>query len=189
MAFCKNCGAYIPDKGSFCSSCGTPVEKKDYTQDYKSSYESRYDYSDNNNYYNNNPNIYENTDEQDVKNNRIMAALSYLGIFVLIPVFTAKNSSYAQFHASQGVNLFIVNLAYSLFSGIVKIILGIIYPAEYFLLGKIAHPITSGVSTVLDVLSFVFVIFSIIGIFNALSGNRNKLPFIGDLEILNKFNK
>ena len=38
---------------------------------------------------------------------KLMGALSYLGILVLIPLLTKKDSSFVQFHAKQGLVLFI----------------------------------------------------------------------------------
>lgn len=38
---------------------------------------------------------------------RVMGALCYLGILVLIPLLTKKDSSFVQFHAKQGLVLFI----------------------------------------------------------------------------------
>lgn len=50
------------------------------------------------------------TDEQDIRENKLWALLSYLGILVLIPLLAKKDSKFAQFHAKQGLVLFIANL-------------------------------------------------------------------------------
>ena len=42
---------------------------------------------------------------QDIAQNKAMAILAYLGILVLIPIFAAKNSAFAKFHANQGLIL------------------------------------------------------------------------------------
>lgn len=44
----------------------------------------------------------------DISNNKFMAALSYVGILVLIPVFLARKSPFAQEHAKQGLILLAV---------------------------------------------------------------------------------
>ena len=43
----------------------------------------------------------------DVANNKVMAILSYFWILFLIPLFAAKESPFARFHANQGLLLFI----------------------------------------------------------------------------------
>lgn len=47
-------------------------------------------------------------DAKDVQEHKWVAALSYIGILVLIPLFLARKSAFAQEHAKQGVILFIV---------------------------------------------------------------------------------
>ncbi len=51
------------------------------------------------------------TDNKDVEQNKTIAMLSYLWILFLIPLLTAKESKFAQFHAKQGLVLFIISLA------------------------------------------------------------------------------
>ncbi len=53
-------------------------------------------------------------DAKDVQENKFIAALSYIGILVLIPLFLARKSAFAQEHAKQGVILFIVWIVGSL---------------------------------------------------------------------------
>ncbi len=47
-------------------------------------------------------------DAKDVQDNKLVAALSYLGILVFIPLFLARKSHFAQEHAKQGVILLAV---------------------------------------------------------------------------------
>ena len=47
---------------------------------------------------------------EDVKDHKLVAALSYLGILVLIPLFLARKSPFAQEHAKQGLILLIVHI-------------------------------------------------------------------------------
>jgi len=46
--------------------------------------------------------------DSDIQENKVMAALSYLGILVLIPLLAKKDSKFAQFHAKQGLVFLIV---------------------------------------------------------------------------------
>lgn len=92
-----------------------------------------------------------------------MAVLSYLGILVLIPIFSkAKNDRFVKFHIRQGLALFIVSIIVSFgggfLSGIMESVGGLIYAAASI---------------------FVFVLL-IMGIVNAATGKMNKLPLIGD---------
>jgi len=41
--------------------------------------------------------------DKDVEENKLMAALSYLGILVLVPLLVKKDSKFCQFHAKQGL--------------------------------------------------------------------------------------
>ena len=45
----------------------------------------------------------------DVEANKTIAALSYLWILFLIPLLTKKNSKFCQFHAKQGLILFLLS--------------------------------------------------------------------------------
>lgn len=43
----------------------------------------------------------------DVKDNKLWAVLSYLGVLVVIPLLAKKESSFVQFHAKQGLVLLV----------------------------------------------------------------------------------
>lgn len=53
-------------------------------------------------------------DVKDVQEHKLVAALSYLGILVFIPLFLARKSHFAQEHAKQGVILLAVWIVGSL---------------------------------------------------------------------------
>lgn len=42
-------------------------------------------------------------DAKDIETNKYVAALSYLGVLFLVPLFMKKESPFAQFHARQGL--------------------------------------------------------------------------------------
>lgn len=46
--------------------------------------------------------------DKDVEENKVVAALSYLGPLFFIPLFLKRESPFCQFHAKQGLALFIV---------------------------------------------------------------------------------
>lgn len=49
-------------------------------------------------------------DKKDIEDNRFVAALSYLWILWVVPMFFKRDSQYAQWHAKQGLMLFLVEL-------------------------------------------------------------------------------
>lgn len=113
-----------------------------------------------------------NFDANDVAQNKVMGILAYLGILCLVPIFAAKNSPYARFHANQGLVLFIAEIAYGIVYGILAVVFAFIP-----VIGLI-------VIALLGLASIVFVVFLVIGIMNACSGEPKKLPIIGGITIL-----
>lgn len=53
-------------------------------------------------------------DPKDVEENKLMAALSYLGLLVLIPLLAKKDSKFAQTHAKQGLILCIAEFIFGI---------------------------------------------------------------------------
>lgn len=102
-------------------------------------------------------------DPKDVQNNRAMGILAYISILVLIPIFAAKESPFARFHANQGLILFIVEVAASLISNTLG---GFI------------------ISLLMWAVNVVCTVFSIIGIVNAAKGKCVALPIIGGIQLL-----
>lgn len=97
---------------------------------------------------------------RDINNNKLTAALSYISILFLIPLFFAKDSKFARFHVNQGVMLFIV----SAIIGLLSII-----------------PIIGFIFRILNIIAFVF---AIIGIVNAVRGKAKELPIIGKYTLI-----
>lgn len=48
--------------------------------------------------------------DKDIEENKLVAALGYVWILCLVPLFTKKDSKFAQFHGKQGLVLFIVEI-------------------------------------------------------------------------------
>jgi len=113
------------------------------------------------------------TDPKDVQDNKIMGILAYLSILVLVPIFAAKESPFARFHANQGLALCIVEIAISI---VVSILYAIIF--------VISFRLALIVSLLFSLIGLGFLAFSIIGIINAAQGNMKELPFIGKYRIL-----
>lgn len=106
-------------------------------------------------------------DQGDIEKNKGMAVLGYIGILCLIPLLAAKESKFAQFHAKQGLVLFLF-----------EILVGILY----------AIP---GVNVVMFfigwILYILILILAIMGIVNALGGKYWKMPVFGGLAEKFKF--
>jgi uncharacterized membrane protein len=89
--------------------------------------------------------------DKDVEENKIIAALSYAWILCLVPLLGKRKSKFAQFHAKQGLILFILELIASLLMW---------FPA----FGQL--------------LMLAFVVISVIGIIKALNGEWWKIPYV-----------
>ncbi|MFH1890904.1 MAG: DUF4870 domain-containing protein [Candidatus Kuenenbacteria bacterium] len=94
------------------------------------------------------------TKEQE---NRIIAALSYIWVLCLVPLLTRRNDEYCQFHAKQGLVLFVGSFAVMVLGMIPVLGWLIILPLGWLFL----------------------VILSILGIINALQGKKWKMPYVG----------
>ncbi len=108
-------------------------------------------------------------DSTDIENNKLMAALSYLGILFLIPMLAAKDSKFARFHANQGIVLFITN-----------VLNGVVLGTALRRLPLIGWAFGIA-STIIGVILFVF---AILGIINVVNGRAKELPLIGNISLL-----
>jgi len=91
-------------------------------------------------------------EQKDFENNKIIAAVGYLGLLCLIPLLGKKDSPFAQFHGKQGLVLCILWLA-TWVVGWVPFIGWALWVAA--------------------------IIFTIVGMQNAFSGKMEELPVIG----------
>ena len=108
--------------------------------------------------------------QKDIDENKLMAALSYLGLLVLIPLLVKKDSPYAQFHAKQGVVLLIAGVAIGVISTIVGFIA--VIPVIGWIIGLL-------VGIAIFIAGIALFVFCIMGIINAFTGKMKELPFIG----------
>ncbi len=56
------------------------------------------------------------SNEEDIKENNIIASLSYVWILCLIPLLGKRDSKFAQFHAKQGLVLFVIEIIGGVFA-------------------------------------------------------------------------
>jgi uncharacterized membrane protein len=112
-------------------------------------------------------------DAEDAENNKIFGILAYLSILVLVPIFAAKESPFAKYHANQGLVLLLLWIS-------VTIVLWIIGTIFAFLPGSLYF-----VYTILSaVVYFALVLLLILGVINAAAGKCVPLPVIGGVKLL-----
>lgn len=167
MSFCNQCGAQLQDGAQFCTACGSPVRSAAQQPNTDPAYQAP---SYPTPQYTAPVHPDAEFDPEDIRQNKVVAILAYFGILVLVPVFTAKESRYARFHANQGFVLFICEAAY----GAVYSVLNNIFTATHI----------PFMSVILSFVYIAFVVFSILGIIHAAKGEAKKLPVIGDFTIL-----
>ena len=113
------------------------------------------------------------TKSNNNSNDTLMGVLAYIGILCLIPLLAAKDSEFAQFHAKQGLNLFLLEVGVAVLSwvlGFMSIVGGLAF------LGLMTMAIW--------LVQIGFFVLSIIGIVNALNGKKEPLPIIGGIHIV-----
>ncbi|MDO9399399.1 MAG: hypothetical protein Q7T79_01790 [bacterium] len=93
----------------------------------------------------------ENDNLADITKNKNIAAISYIWILCLVPLLGNRNSKFAQFHAKQGLVLFII-----------EIIAGILIWVPLF--GQL--------------LALALLVISVMGIIKAQNGEWWKIPYI-----------
>ena len=108
-------------------------------------------------------------DQNDIQKNKGMAVLAYLSWLVLIPIFAAKDSKFARFHANQGLVLAIAEIV----CGVVFSILSAL-PFVGWIFG-----IVEGLFATLATAGL-----TVIGILNAANGKAKELPIVGKFKIL-----
>ena len=167
MPFCRQCGMELKEGVRFCPGCGTPVEEPAQTAQQNStskenSFTAAFNTADTTAQYG----------PADVEKNKAMGVLAYLSWLVLIPIFAAKDSKFARFHANQGLVLLIASAIFGVVRWILSEILFAISWRLYF------------VTIIISLLGLVFLALAIIGIVNAATGKAKELPVIGQIRIL-----
>lgn len=110
-------------------------------------------------------------DEEDIRQNRTMAGLSYILFF--LPLIVCKDSKFGRFHANQGLLLLILSMAGYIAISVVTTILATI---TWRLFGLI--------SLIYSVFGLLILIMAVYGLVNGINGKAVELPVIGKYRII-----
>lgn len=147
MKFCQNCGGQIPEGNNFCPICGGAVNQATTEQPVPT------------------------TNANDVESEKVLAILSYIGVIGLVLHFAKVcKTDFGKFHALQGTNVFILEVAISVVAAIIKFSLSLIG--------------LKFVGALFDVASIAGWILSIIGIIYVCEGKKEELPIIKDFKFI-----
>lgn len=144
MKKCKKCGINVEKEAKYCPVCGTAFENDQKRSD------ASHDYD-------------------DLRNDKVMAVLAYLGCLVLIPMFAAKGSRFVRYHVRQGLMLLVTELIF--YAG---------YCILSFMMLSISWRLYSVVK-IIGIVKYLFPVLTIIGIVNVVGGKKKELPIIGNI--------
>jgi uncharacterized membrane protein len=111
-------------------------------------------------------------DPEDADKNKIFGIVAYLGILCLVPIFAAKDSAFAKYHANQGLVLFLLEIIIWIVLTVVSLILAMLPGVMGFL------------SVIFGLLYLVPLVLLILGVINAAAGKCVPLPVIGGIKLL-----
>lgn len=103
------------------------------------------------------PNLSDPQVKKDIEQNRIIAALGYIGILCLIPLILKPKSQFAKFHGKQGLILVI--------GWVINFLIGTV-PVLGWLLAFIG--------------TIALIILSLLGIMKALAGEYWEMPYLSE---------
>ena len=152
---CPKCGANVADDIEKCPVCGEQLKTISEMLGKKAEA------------FNNGDDHTLDYDSADIENSKILSLFSYIGILFLIPLIAKPQSKYARFHINQGLVLFI-------FEAVEKLIVKIL---DSIMIIKLPITIADWIC------DFVFLVFAILGIVNAVSGAAKELPVIGKIKL------
>ena len=198
MTYCENCGKQLEESVKFCTSCGASYQTNDEENSTSENLKESQEITNQTE-----PTAEEklqqatvtidavtqklgNTTDHtsdfsktDIEANKGPALLSYFGLLVLIPIFAAKHSPYARYHANQGLVLFVGMLVWAVIDGAVTALLRALLGNALGLWGMY-----SLCGTALNIIYAGFSILAVIGIINVLNERAKELPIIGKYKIL-----
>lgn len=161
MGICKKCGAKILPGIHTCPSCGSAVPDENSAWRGKTVPIGKWGAD-------RTPQF----DSADIEENKAAAAFSYFGVLVIVPLFMAKRSKYARWHAGQGLALLAASTVYSIaYSVLAGLLLSVSW--EFYYILRIAR-----------LVGLAFPLLSVLGAANAINGKAAELPVTGRIRLL-----
>ena len=161
MGVCKKCGAVIQPGVQMCPSCGSAMNGGNSAARGKTVSAGRWGADRTVQF-----------DSADIAENKASAAFSYFGILVIVPLFMARGSKYARWHAGQGLALLAASAAYSIaYSVLAGLLLSVSWEFYYVL-------------RIVRLAWLAFPLLSVLGAANAINGKAAELPVIGRIRLL-----
>ncbi|MBO4458400.1 MAG: zinc-ribbon domain-containing protein [Butyrivibrio sp.] len=177
MKICPNCGKELADDVKFCEKCGFSIESIDKNEaasnmgdigaqdvittklqpqmqpNFNHNQYVAYDPKDHTSEY----------DARDIADNKLFAAVAYMGMLGIAIALLVNNSPFTRFHAKNGAALLVC-----------EIIACVVFIVP--LLGWVAAPI----------LLVVLEIVRVVGFINVLKGKALELPLVSDIGFISK---
>lgn len=107
-------------------------------------------------------------DPQDINTNKVIAAISYMGILFFLPLLCCPNSKFGKFHANQSLVLFILEVILSAVAAFARAI-----PIFGWL---IALP--------LQLLGVAIFVIAILWLVFTLNGDAREIPVLGRIHLI-----
>ncbi len=158
MPYCKKCGCYVEDNAEACPSCGEKVRSNSA--------------QDKVNGFLNTPDHASEFNESDMKSNKVVNTLAYLGITFWLPLLGEQTPD-KRFHANQGLLILILSIVL----GILSPVAGLIFSLIPFL-----GPVLAGLLNACISLAMLF--YVLFGIINTVNDKAKELPLIGKITLL-----
>ena len=177
--FCSNCGSEIEKKYKFCPKCGEKIDINNEEEKPKRGRKKKI--------------VEEVTtvelDSEDnslevSSNEKFLGILSYLGILSLIPYFCSDKSEFVKYHATQGLNLFLVSIVYYVLNhllSLIKITKTVVSFNGVVGTGRVTPYI---IRFPLLMCGIFLCIISIMGIIYVCQGEKKDLPVVKDVKII-----
>lgn len=130
----------------------------------------------------------ESFDKKDINSNKGMALLAYLGPLCLIPFLLEKKSKFSEYHAKQGVNLFIIEIFFAMIAYFLTNLVRI--PNVCTLIGSTTITYDCGsitpwfISIPISFCRLFLALISLVGIIYVFQGKAKELPIFGKFKIV-----
>ncbi len=111
--------------------------------------------------------------QQEKKNDRIWALLSYLSVLLFIPLLKKEKSAFTAYHVNQGLVLFVVEFCVGVVLAVVSLVLKFAAPVVY-----------AAVSIVFIICALFFCCVMLWGLFMSFAGRRRKFRFLERLSFI-----